>query len=145
MPVDPTVLADRLGLSIVTQELTEDFSVFGQIFFQDCDTEVFNSDTGEMEPAHFLAKTIAVDPKAFHLRNLGSENVDCVVAVYIGMNLPPELSNVLISRSGFTLRLAQSETHLMYNFFLNHLYMSSIHECNDMLVAKNLPVMTGTE
>ena len=59
--------------------------------------------------------------------------------------LTPELSNALISRSGFTLRLAQSEAHLMYNFFLNHLYMSSIHECNDMLVAKNLPVMTGTE
>ena len=32
MPVDPMVLADRLGLSVVTQELTEDFSVFGQIF-----------------------------------------------------------------------------------------------------------------
>lgn len=469
MPIDPTVLADRLGLSVVTQELTEDFSVFGQIFFQDCDTEVFNSDTGEMEPAHFPAKTIVVDPKAFHLRNLGSvnntivhecvhwdqhrkafelerlynrdatqikclviggskgssdrtaadwmewqanslapriqmpigsfktkaaefvrkfqrelkaahivdvmeavidalatffvvsrhaakmrmvdagyeeaigaftyidghyvkphafkkgslqkdqtycisaddaqiiafsdmrlaaqsqkgsyiyvdshmclndpkyvtrdenntvqmtdygrlhidecclafklkikatnkygeefykecvlfrdvdsgivfqttfakeasadvmgkadailaremeiqrvlqelpaqfgaaliylmewveiseetlaekalvstklvqrlrnnpaypKNVDCVVAICIGMNLPPELSNALISRSGFALRLAQSEAHLMYNFFLNHLYMSSIHECNDMLVAKNLPVMTGTE
>ena len=74
MPVDPMVLADRLGLSVVTQELTEDFSVFGQIFFQDCDTEVFNSDTGEMETAHFPAKTIVVDPKAFHLRNLGSVN-----------------------------------------------------------------------
>lgn len=73
------------------------------------------------------------------------KNVDCVVAVCIGMNLPPELSNALISRSGFTLRLAQNEAHLMYNFFLNHLYMGSIHECNDMLVAKNLPVMTGTE
>lgn len=73
------------------------------------------------------------------------KNVDCVVAVCIGMNLPPELSNALISRSGFTLRLAQSEAHLMYNFFLNHLYMSLIHKCNDMLVAKNLPGMTGTE
>ena len=36
------------------------------------------------------------------------KNVDCVVAVCIGMNLPPELSNALISRSGFTLRLAQN-------------------------------------
>ena len=74
MPVDPMVLADRLGLSVVTQELTEDFSVFGQIFFQDCDTEVFNSDTGKMEVTHFPAKTIVVDPKAFLLRNLGSVN-----------------------------------------------------------------------
>lgn len=74
MPVDPMVLADRLGLSVVTQELTEDFSIFGQIFFRDCDTEVFNSDMGEMETTHFPAKTIVVDPKAFHLRNLGSIN-----------------------------------------------------------------------
>ena len=73
------------------------------------------------------------------------KNIDCVVAICIGMNLPPELSSALISRSGFSLRLAQSEAHLMYNFFLNHLYMNSIHECNDMLMAKNLPVMTGTE
>lgn len=61
------------------------------------------------------------------------KNVDSVVAICIGINLPPELSNTLISRSGITVRLAQNETHLMYNFFLNHLYMSSIHECNDML------------
>ena len=74
VPVDPMVLADRLGLSVVTQELTEDFSVFGQIFFQDCDAEVFNSDTGEMEVTHFPEKTIVVDPKAFLLRNLGSVN-----------------------------------------------------------------------
>ena len=74
-----------------------------------------------------------------------SKNVDCVVAICIGMNLPPELSNALISKSGFTLRLAQNEAHLMYNFFLNHLYMGSIHECNDYLVARNLPVMTSAE
>jgi len=59
--------------------------------------------------------------------------------------LPPELSKALIERSGFTLRLAQSEAHLLYNFFLHHYYTHSIHDCNDMLVSKNLPVMTGTE
>lgn len=73
------------------------------------------------------------------------KNIDSVVAICIGMHLPPELSNALISRSGYSLRLAQSEAHLMYNFFLNHLYMRTIHECNDMLIAKNLSVMTGTE
>ena len=73
------------------------------------------------------------------------KSIDSVVAICIGMNLPPELSNALISKSGFTLRLAQNEAHLMYNFFLNHLYMGSIHDCNDMLTAKKLPVMTGVE
>ena len=73
------------------------------------------------------------------------KNIDSVVAVCIGMNLPPELSNALISKSGYSLRLAQSEAHLMYYFFLNHMYMGTIHECNEMLAARNLPVMTGTE
>lgn len=49
------------------------------------------------------------------------KNVDSVVAICIGINLPPELSNTLINRSGITVRLAQNETHSMYNFFLNHL------------------------
>lgn len=73
------------------------------------------------------------------------KNIDSVVAVCIGMNLPPELSNALISKSGYSLRLAQSEAHLMYYFFLNHMYMGTMHECNEMLAARNLPVMTGTE
>lgn len=72
--VDPKILADRLGLTVIIHELTKDFSVFGQIFFADCDTEVYNSNTGEMETIHFPAKTIAVDPRAFFLRNLGSVN-----------------------------------------------------------------------
>ena len=56
MPVDPMVLANRLGLTVITHELTGDFSVFGQIFFADCDTKVFNSSTGEMETVHFRQK-----------------------------------------------------------------------------------------
>ena len=95
-----------------------------------------------------LAEKALISPKMVQrMRNDPSypKNIDSVVAICIGMNLPPELSNALISRSGYNLRLAQNEAHLMYNFFLNHLYMGSIHECNDMLVAKSLPVMTGTE
>ena len=73
------------------------------------------------------------------------KNIDSVVAICIGMHLPPELSNALIDKSGFTLRLAQNKAHILYYFFLNHYYTHSIRECNDMLVAKGLPVMTGTE
>lgn len=73
------------------------------------------------------------------------KNIDSVVAICIGMHIPPELSNALIGKSGFSLRLAESETHLLYHFFLNHYYTHSIHDCNDMLLAKNLEVMTGVE
>lgn len=93
MLVEPMVLADRLGLSVVTRELTEDFfSVFEQIFFHDCDTEVFNSDTREMEIIHFPERTIVVDPKAFHMRNLGVSTIPSCMSAYIGISIERSLN-----------------------------------------------------
>ena len=73
------------------------------------------------------------------------KDIDSVVAMCIGMSLPPELSYALIEKSGYTLRLAQSHSHLMYKFFLEHCYKQSVTECNEMLLSKQLPIMTGTE
>jgi len=39
MAVDPVELAKAMGLTISMRSITEDFSVFGQICFMDCDTE----------------------------------------------------------------------------------------------------------
>ena len=131
------ILAREMEIQRVLQELP---AQFGAAF-------VYLMEWVEISEETLVEKALVSTKLVQRLRNNPAypKNVDCVVAVCIGMNLPPELSNALISRSGFTLRLAQSEAHLMYNFFLNHLYMSLIHECNDMLVAKNLPGMTGTE
>lgn len=131
------ILAREMEIQRVLQELPAQFGA----------ALVYLMEWVEISEETLAEKALISSKLVQRLRNNPAypKNVDCVVAVCIGMNLPPELSNALISRSGFTLRLAQSEAHLMYNFFLNHLYMSSIHECNDMLVAKNLPVMTGTE
>lgn len=74
MPVDPKTLADRMGLTIVMQQLTEDFTVFGQIFFADSDSEVFDAKFGKTVTKHFDARTIVVDPQTFLLRNLGCVN-----------------------------------------------------------------------
>ena len=59
-PVEPQVLAERMGLEIHEQEITEDGAVFGQICFRDTDT--------------VKARSILVDPMAYFLRNLGSVN-----------------------------------------------------------------------
>ena len=59
-PVDPRTLAERMGLEIHEQEITEDGAVFGQIYFQDTET--------------VKARSILVDPLAYFLRNLGSVN-----------------------------------------------------------------------
>lgn len=72
--VDPTELAKRMGLTIEPKHITSDFSVFGQIFFCDCDTEYYDPELDEMVPTSVKGKTIFFDPSAYFLRNLGSVN-----------------------------------------------------------------------
>ncbi|HEY9059187.1 MAG TPA: hypothetical protein VIO64_01605 [Pseudobacteroides sp.] len=72
--VDPNVLTERLGLTIQTQCIREDTSVFGQLYFIDTDTEMYDVNTECNVPVHIDGKTIVVDPKMFLLRNLGSVN-----------------------------------------------------------------------
>jgi len=72
------------------------------------------------------------------------KNIESVVAVCIGMHLRPEFSGELIKRSGFSLRLAQSEAHLLYKFFLDNFYMHTVDECNEILTAKGFDILTGT-
>jgi len=72
--VEPQKLAEKMGLEIKMREITKDFSVFGQIYFNDCDTEFYDEDSDEMIQTHVEARTIFVDPKAYFLRNLGSVN-----------------------------------------------------------------------
>jgi hypothetical protein len=74
MAVEPQVLAEKMGLVVEMREITKDFSVFGQIYFHDCDAEFYDEDSDEMVQTHVDAHTIFVDPKAYFLRNLGSVN-----------------------------------------------------------------------
>jgi transcriptional regulator with XRE-family HTH domain len=74
MAIEPQVLAENMGLTVEMREITKDFSVFGQLYFHDCDTEFYDKDSDEMVQTHVDARTIIVDPKAFFLRNLGSVN-----------------------------------------------------------------------
>lgn len=74
MAIEPKELAENMGLTVVVQEITKDFSVFGQIFFQDCEAELYNTNQDAIINTHVQAGTIIVDPKAFFLRNLGAVN-----------------------------------------------------------------------
>lgn len=72
--VDPNVLAERLGLTIKSQRISEDASVFGQIYFVDTDAEMYDANTKCNVTVHIDGKTIVVDPKMYLLRSLGSVN-----------------------------------------------------------------------
>lgn len=72
--IDSTVLAKRLGLTILNKRIREDASVFGQLYFVDTEVELFDANAGKIVPVHIDAQTIVVDPRNFLLRNLGSVN-----------------------------------------------------------------------
>lgn len=72
--LDPMLLAERMGIQVLTRTITEDFSVFGQTFFEDCETEFYDFKNGSVYKEVVKGKTIVVDPQAFLLRNLGSVN-----------------------------------------------------------------------
>ena len=74
MAIDVADLAHEMGLTIERHHITKDFSVFGQIFFADCDAELYDIETDTTVHQLIKAKTIVVDPKAFFLRNIGSVN-----------------------------------------------------------------------
>lgn len=74
MPIDPTEMAKNMGLRVEVRSITQDFSVFGQIFFCDTTAEVYNSQSGDVEQIPVEGGTIVVDPQNFFMRNLGSVN-----------------------------------------------------------------------
>ncbi len=74
MAVEPQVLAEKMGLTVKLREITKDFSIFGQLYFHECDAEFYDEDSDEMVQTHVDERTIIVDPKAYFLRNLGSVN-----------------------------------------------------------------------
>ncbi len=74
MAVEPQQLAKNMGLNVIVKNITKDFSVFGQIYFHDCEAELYDEDGDEMVKTNVDARTIFVDPKAYFLRNLGAVN-----------------------------------------------------------------------
>jgi len=74
MAIEPAVLAERMKLSIDLKHITSDFSVFGQVFFADCEVEYYDKGTSSYVKTQVAKGTMFVDPDAYYLRNLGSVN-----------------------------------------------------------------------
>lgn len=74
MAIEPQQLAKKMGLNVIVKNITKDFSVFGQIYFHDCEAELYDENSDEMVKTNVDARTIFVDPKAYFLRNLGAVN-----------------------------------------------------------------------
>lgn len=74
MSLDPLLLAEKMGLDVKLHDITEDLSIFGQVYFHDSEAEIYDSDAEEYISTSVKARTIFVDPKAYFLRNLGAVN-----------------------------------------------------------------------
>ena len=76
--VDPKKLAEKLTLTIQSHRIKEDSSVFGQIYFEDADADIYDSDAEQDVPTHIDGRTILVDPLVYLLRNIGSVNTTII-------------------------------------------------------------------
>ena len=74
-PVSAKILARRMGLEVHKHGIVEDGSVFGQIYFYDSVTELYDRNTGSVRKGKVKAKTIVVDPQASFLFSPTSLNI----------------------------------------------------------------------
>ena len=63
-----------------------------------------------------------------------------VVAVCVGLQLFPRISQELLNIAGIVLR--NTETDNLYSVIIGRFYKSTIQECNELMLAANLPPLT---
>ena len=66
--------------------------------------------------------------------------IETIVAICIALQLPPVISQALISRSAYS--LGSGPKFMTYHFLLEACYTKTIFECNDILRGVNLAPLT---
>lgn len=74
MWIDPVELTKRMKLTVLRHRISEDMTVFGQIYFCETDAKLFDDKKGCETEEHVLPGTIVVDPSVAFQRNLGAYN-----------------------------------------------------------------------
>jgi Zn-dependent peptidase ImmA (M78 family) len=72
VPIE-AIARDKMNLVVEHVNITEDLSVYGQIFFTDGMVEVYKEDTDEFIRKQVKRGTIFIDTNVFFMRNLGCE------------------------------------------------------------------------
>lgn len=71
MPLPVETVVKNMGLSLYQRQLSKNHTIFGQIYFDTCQTQLYDENSGHYIPATVEAKTILYDPDVYFLRNLG--------------------------------------------------------------------------
>lgn len=74
MWINPIELARRMKLTVIPHRISEDMSVFGQIYFRETDARLYDEDKAEEIKKHVMPGTVIVDPSVAFQRNLGAYN-----------------------------------------------------------------------
>lgn len=72
IPIE-TIARDKMNLLVEHVNITEDLSIYGQIFFTDGGAEVYKPDTDEFIVVKVKRGTVFIDTNVFFMRNLGCE------------------------------------------------------------------------
>lgn len=73
-PVPAREVARRMGLDVQGVHITKTCSVFGQVYFSDCEIQYYDDDARAYKPLTVKRGTILVDPNVYFMRNVGSVN-----------------------------------------------------------------------
>jgi len=74
MKVPPKKIAEIMGLKIVQVHITKTGIIFGQIYFSDSITKIYDVSTDTYKKVKVKRGTILIDPDVFFMRNVGSLN-----------------------------------------------------------------------
>lgn len=80
--VNPTELAESMGLNVRFVNTTKEGSVFGRSYFHECETELYDSETEQIVSEIIPEKIILVDKAVSFMYVLGATNntiiLECV-------------------------------------------------------------------
>ena len=107
---------------------------------------VKNIECVEISEEELAEKAKLSDRTIRRLRTQDDYNIQLksVVAICIGMHLPPLVSRHLIESAGLSFKYANKE-HMLYDFFITSYYCHTIDECNEMLHAQGFKSLSGDE
>ena len=74
--------------------------------------------------------------------HIKAPSVQTVIALCIAMSLQFQLSDELLKRSGRSLRSLSTDEDMLYNLMIMSSSDYTVEECNQILLANNLPPLT---
>ncbi|MBB4825012.1 DNA-binding XRE family transcriptional regulator [Sporosarcina luteola] len=64
-----------------------------------------------------------------------------VISICVGLQLPPPLGEDLVVKSGYSF-MPGNQKHILYQWILSGMYLKTINECNELMIASNYNILS---